>query len=58
MKTKLLFLHGSIKNTWMMYRVSGYDALPGYNCFDVFHNTHIKQDLDNYPAHLEIFSKL
>ena len=35
------------------YRFSGYDILPGYNCFDVFHNKHIKQDLENYPAHLQ-----
>lgn len=35
------------------YRFSGYNILPGYNCFDVFHNKHIKQDLENYPAHLK-----
>lgn len=40
------------------YRFSGYDILPGYNCFDVFHNTHIKQDLKNYPAHLAEVLKL
>lgn len=40
-------------NVTTNYRFSGYDILPGYNCFDVFHNQHIKQDLDNYPAHLE-----
>ena len=39
-------------NVTTNYRFSGYDILPGYNCFDIFHNTHIKQDLDNYPAHL------
>jgi NADPH dehydrogenase (quinone) len=35
------------------YRFSGFKILDGYNCFDVFHNTHIKEDLENYPAHLK-----
>lgn len=35
------------------YRFSGYEILEGYNCFDVFHNKHIKQDIENYPAHLK-----
>ncbi|EJL65846.1 NAD(P)H-dependent oxidoreductase [Flavobacterium sp. CF136] len=35
------------------YRFSGFEILEGYNCFNVFHNTHIKQDLENYPIHLK-----
>ena len=34
------------------YRFSGFEILEGYNCFDVFHNQHIKQDLENYTEHL------
>lgn len=35
------------------YRFSGFEILDGYNCFNVFHNTRIKQDLENYPIHLK-----
>lgn len=35
------------------YRFVGFEVLPGYHCYDVFHNKHIKQDLENYPLHLE-----
>ncbi|MCD0487812.1 NAD(P)H-dependent oxidoreductase [Pedobacter sp. MC2016-14] len=35
------------------YRFSGYEILEGYNCFDIFHNTQIKEDLEKYPAHLK-----
>lgn len=45
-------------NVTTNYRFSGYDILPGYNSFDVFHNKHIKQDLDNYPAFLEKIIKM
>lgn len=40
-------------NVTTNYRFSGYEILPGYNCFDVFHNKHIKEDLANYPVHLK-----
>ncbi|WP_286860032.1 MULTISPECIES: NAD(P)H-dependent oxidoreductase [Sphingobacterium] len=35
------------------YRFSGFDILEGYNCFDIFRSKRIKEDLDNYPAHLK-----
>ena len=35
------------------YKFVGFEVLLGYHCYDVFHNKHIKQDLENYPAHLE-----
>lgn len=35
------------------YRFSGAEILEGYNCFDVFHNKHIKEDIEKYPAHLK-----
>ena len=55
---KSQYLYGSkspadvFYNITTNYRFSGYDILSGYNCFDVFHNKHIKSDLDKYPAHL------
>jgi len=35
------------------YMFVGFDVLSGYHCYDVFHNKHIKQDLENYPVHLD-----
>jgi NADPH dehydrogenase (quinone) len=35
------------------YRFVGFEVLPGYHCYDIFHNKHIKQDLEKYPLHLE-----
>ena len=35
------------------YRFIGFDILPGYHCYDVFRNKHIKQDLEDYPAYLK-----
>jgi modulator of drug activity B len=35
------------------YRFIGFEVLPGYHCYDVFHNKQIKQDLENYHAHLD-----
>ena len=43
-----LFLHISSN-----YRFCGYDILPDYNCFDIFKNEKIAEDLENYPKHLE-----
>ncbi|MFV5701981.1 NAD(P)H-dependent oxidoreductase [Flavobacterium sp. XS2P12] len=43
-----LFLHISSN-----YRFCGYDILPDYNCFDIFKNEKIVEDLENYPKHLE-----
>lgn len=34
------------------YRFSGYDIVPDYNCFDIFKNGDIANDLDEYPKHL------
>ena len=34
------------------YRFCGYDVMPDYNCFDIFKNENIAQDIENYPAHL------
>ncbi|KOS08236.1 flavodoxin [Flavobacterium akiainvivens] len=35
------------------YLFTGFDVLPGYYCYDVFHNKHIKEDLDAYPVYLK-----
>ena len=40
------------------YRFIGFDILPGYYCYDVFQNKHIKRDLENYPAYLKKVLKL
>lgn len=34
------------------YRFCGYDILKDYNCFDIFRNGNIIQNLENYPSHL------
>ncbi|SHF25717.1 NAD(P)H-dependent oxidoreductase [Chryseobacterium vrystaatense] len=35
------------------YLFIGFDVVPGYYCYDIFHNKHIKEDLENYPDHLK-----
>ncbi|MFC4478853.1 NAD(P)H-dependent oxidoreductase [Flavobacterium chungangensis] len=35
------------------YRFCGVEILKGYNCFDIFKDGDIAQDLENYPKHLE-----
>ena len=35
------------------YLFTGFTVVPGYYCYDVFNNKHIKQDLEKYPAHLK-----
>ncbi len=35
------------------YLFVGFTVVPGYYCYDVFHNKHIKEDLENYPAYLK-----
>lgn len=35
------------------YRFCGVEILPDYNCFDIFKNDNIAEDLENYPKHLE-----
>ena len=40
------------------YRFIGFDIMPGYYCYDVFRNQHIKQDLENYPAYIKKIFKL
>ncbi len=34
------------------YRFCGYDIIDSYNCFDIFKNSNIKKDLENYPVYL------
>lgn len=34
------------------YLFTGFEVVPGYYCYDVYHNKHIKEDLENYPAYL------
>jgi len=40
------------------YRFIGFEILPGYHCYDVFRNQHIKQDLENYPAYIKKILKI
>jgi len=35
------------------YRFCGVEIMKGYNCFDIFKDSQIEQDLENYPKHLE-----
>ncbi|GEP50214.1 hypothetical protein FNO01nite_08860 [Flavobacterium noncentrifugens] len=35
------------------YLFTGFEIIPGYYCYDVYHNKHIKEDLENYPAYLQ-----
>lgn len=35
------------------YRFCGVEILPDYNCFDIFKNDNIANDLENFPKHLE-----
>ena len=35
------------------YLFIGFDIVPGYYCYDVYHNKRIKEDLENYPAYLQ-----
>jgi len=35
------------------YLFTGFDVVPGYYCYDVYHNKHIKEDLENYPSYLQ-----
>ncbi|MCP2025814.1 modulator of drug activity B [Flavobacterium sp. HSC-32F16] len=35
------------------YRFCGVEIVEGYNCFDIFKDSQIEQDLENYPSHLE-----
>ncbi|TDX83223.1 NAD(P)H-dependent oxidoreductase [Epilithonimonas xixisoli] len=35
------------------YLFTGFEVVPGHYCYDVYHNKHIKQDLENYPAYLQ-----
>lgn len=34
------------------YKFCGYDVLTGYNCFDIYKNGDIANDLENYTTHL------
>ncbi|KAA5535750.1 NAD(P)H-dependent oxidoreductase [Paenimyroides baculatum] len=35
------------------YLFTGFEVVPGHYCYDVYHNKHIKEDLENYPAYLQ-----
>ena len=35
------------------YLFTGFEVVPGYYCYDVYHNKHIKEDIENYPAYLQ-----
>jgi modulator of drug activity B len=35
------------------YLFTGFDVVPGHYCYDVYHNKHIKEDLENYPKYLQ-----
>lgn len=35
------------------YLFVGFEVLPGYYCYDIFHNKHIQEDLENYPKYLK-----
>jgi len=35
------------------YLFTGFEVIPGYYCYDVYHNKHIKEDLENYPKYLK-----
>lgn len=38
---------------WSNYRFCGVEITEGYNCFDIFKDSQIELDLENYPKHLE-----
>ena len=35
------------------YLFTGFEVVPGHYCYDVYHNKHIKEDLENYPSYLQ-----
>lgn len=43
----------ALANIGANYSFVGYTVLPGHYCYDVFHNKHIKEDLENYPKYLK-----
>lgn len=40
------------------YLFTGFEVVPGYYCYDVYHNKHIKEDIENYPAYLQKVFKI
>lgn len=40
-------------NIGINYSFIGFDVVPGYYCYDIFHNKKIKDDLENYPIYLK-----
>ncbi len=34
------------------YKFCGYEILTGYNCFDIYKNGDIANDIEKYPTHL------
>nr|WP_315242226.1 NAD(P)H-dependent oxidoreductase [uncultured Flavobacterium sp.] len=45
-------------NVAVNYSFVGFEVLPGYHCYDIFHNKHIKEDLKKYPGHLRKVLKI
>lgn len=43
----------ALSNIGANYAFVGYTVLPGHYCYDVFHNKHISEDLENYPKYLK-----
>lgn len=43
----------ALSNIGANYSFVGYSVLPGHYCYDVFHNKHIQEDLENYPKYLK-----
>lgn len=40
-------------NVAVNYLFVGFTVVPGHYCYDVFHNKHIQEDIENYPAYLK-----
>ncbi len=43
----------ALSNIGTNYLFVDYTVLPGHYCYDVFHNKHINEYLENYPAYLK-----
>jgi modulator of drug activity B len=43
----------ALSNIGANYLFVGFEVVPGYYCYDVFNNKHIKEDLEKYPAYLQ-----
>lgn len=45
-------------NVGVNYLFTGFEVVAGYYCYDVYHNKHIKEDLENYPKYLQKVFKI